>query len=240
MELKLDQSEHDQLMELGALPTPAITQLWKYMQSKSAAISWPVRVMDDLKRHNETLKNDVPSLSDLSNQSSLVRKIQRALNEGSMDSEMFTKWLEFASKAEAGRLAKHSYRLFDNMLENVDILMNDVWFKAVLEARKNTLIDFRDDPWDYRESILNEQRNDAAHYRLLQLLTLEEYEEAYNFCQKISKNGKIDSVVDLKLGLYTKPLDLNELYPLIENVYKEKIYAAAKSSFETIQRRGHE
>lgn len=148
-------------------------------------------------------------------------------------------------EVETGKRQRNSYDLFDKMLNNVDVLLNDGWYNAVREARANTLVEYNDiNSKFFTPERLHEMRveetSENAHFRLLQWLTNEKYEDAYKFCHRLH-NGNIESVVKIQQarGLYTDPLDLNELYPLIEQVFEELLKHKAHTSFHTHQNVRH-
>ena len=217
-----------------------MTALWEYLESKNAIFysdsSNPRSTFTRFQLHNEKLKSDVPPLPLEFNDTMIL---QQMLEDGCIDDDAtFTKWLNFAIEAETGKREHNSHDFFERMLENVDVNLNNEWYKAVEKARAETLLDYHDSELFTPEELYKiriKKTSKNAHFRLLQLLTIGKYQDAYYFFQKLQKHGNIDRVTRIGRSLYTEPLDLEGLYPLVERVFEEEIQQKARTSFETLQ-----
>jgi hypothetical protein len=230
-------NHREELYNLGIPASPAMTALWRYLESKNADFSTPQgSSFTEFQLRNEKLKLDVPPLPlnfiD-------VMRLQQMLEDGCIDDDAtFTKWLNFVIKAETGKREYNCHKLFGRMLGNVDVNLNNEWYKAVEKARAETLLDYHDSELFTPEELYEirmEKTSKNAHFRFLKLLTIGKYQDAYYFFQKLQKHGNIDKVTRIGRSLYTQPLDLEELYPLVERVFEEEIQQKARTSFETLQ-----
>lgn len=214
----------DELMARNVLPSAAMIKLWDYMDKKRYVFllsppenQWLLAFQE----HNRQLKSSslpdirllqtrVASRAEQNSQHMFKINIQNMLKDGCIDDdETFHKWLSFVINAESGRHAD-SHDFFESMLRNVDILLNDNWYKTVLAARVSTLRDFYDIDKD-KERDLKSRR---AHDRLLKWLTLGEYEKAYRFILKLRGH-------DINNKAHPRSLELDTLYTLLSDVYLE-------------------